>query len=41
LRVIVSVDGEAAIVKSAGAVTTRVTVVECVSVDPVPVIVTT
>jgi len=41
LRATVRVEGEALIVKSAAAVTTSVTVVECVSVDPVPVIVTT
>ena len=40
-RVIESVEGEAEMLKSAGAVTTSVTVVECVSVDPVPVMVTT
>jgi hypothetical protein len=41
LRAIESVEGEAEMVKSAGAVTTSVTVVECVSVDPVPVMVIT
>ena len=40
-REMVALAGVAEMVKLAGAVTTSVTVVECVSVEPVPVIVTT